>query len=518
MDSFKVALVPLSTALVSCTMLGPDFETPDAPVRDTWQPVEEASVTANSGEFDDWWVVFDDTNLNGIIDTAVQQNLSLRHAGVRIFEARAQLGIAAGAQYPQLQRARGGLAHVELSENSPNSNPLVDHSYRSADLGFDAAWELDLWGRLRRGVEAADANLLAEMAGYDDALVSLTAEVAKTYVALRTFEARLVIARENVAIQQRSLKIATVRYENGATSALDVEQAKTLLANTQASIPDLEIGLRQSENALSILLGVPPGGLEEFGSGEGEIPVVPIEVAVGIPADLLRRRPDIRRAERLAAAQSALIGLAKADLYPQFSLVGTVGLRSSDTGVSDIGDLFGGDSLEGGFGPSFQWNILNYGRIKNAVRVEDARFQQAVVNYRNTVLKAASEVENAIVAFTRGKQRVVFLNASVDAARRSVDLALIQYRDGTVDYTRVLDTQTFLVAQQDSYTAARGQVVRDLIATYKALGGGWQNRAKGGVLPESTRTAMETRTDWGELLRSDAPEPSPSGILRKPDW
>ncbi|MCZ6888377.1 MAG: TolC family protein, partial [Gammaproteobacteria bacterium] len=317
---------------------------------------------------------------------------------------------------------------------------------------------------------------------------------------------------------ERSLKIATVRFENGATTGLDVEQAKTLLANTRASIPDLEIGLHRAQNALSILLGVPPGGLSGFEGDTAKIPEAPVEIAVGIPADLIRRRPDIRRAELQAAAQSALIGIAKADLYPQFSLSGTVGLRASDTGISDLGDLFDGDSLQAGFGPSFQWNILNYGRIKNAVRVEDARFQQAVVIYQNTVLEAAREVEDALVAFVRGKQRVEFLKVSVVAARRSVDLALIQYRDGAVDYTRVLDTQTFLVGQQDSHTAARGQVVRDLIATYKALGGGWQVRGSTGVLPEATRQDMDARTDWGELLGSDAPETPSAGTLRKPDW
>lgn len=502
-------------------MLGPNFETPEAPVRDAWQPLETKTVSSSPSDLSTWWTVFDDATLNSLIDTAVRQNLPLQIAGIRIFQARAQLGIAVGRQYPQSQAGRGGLSHVELSENSPNSNPILDNSFNDVGIGFDAAWELDIWGRFRRGVEAADANLLAEVAGYDDALVSVTAEVASAYVAVRTFEARLAIARGNVAIQERSLKIATVRFENGATTGLDVEQAKTLLANTRASIPELQIGMRQAQNALSILLGLPPGDLADFGTGTGGIPAAPVEIAVGIPADLLRRRPDIRRAELQAAAQSALIGAAEADLYPQFSLIGTVGLRSSDTGVSDLGDLFEGDSIEAGIGPSFRWNILNYGRIKNAVRVEDARYQQAIVNYRNTVLRAAKEVEDALIAFVRGKQRVAFLQVSVESAQRSVDLALVQYRDGTVDYTRVLDTQTFLVDQQDAYTTARGLVIRDLIATYKALGGGWQVRAENGILPQTVIDDMGTRTDWGNLLQTDTPaevETETSGKLRKPDW
>ncbi|MGR8949574.1 MAG: efflux transporter outer membrane subunit [Gammaproteobacteria bacterium] len=519
MNKYKTALAISVLAINGCTMLGPDFQTPSAPISAAWQPLETESVSTISNDLAQWWTTFDDEVLNSLIERAVTQNLPLQIAGIRIFEARAQLGIATGSQYPQLQRARGGLTHIEASENSPNFSAVLDDSYRDVDIGFDAGWELDIWGRFRRGIEAADANLLAQIAGYDDALVSLTAEVANTYVALRTFEARLAIARENVVIQQRSLKIATVRFENGATSALDVEQAKTLLANTQASIPDLRIGLRQTQNALNILLGLPPGGLEAFETGTAEIPMAPAEVGVGIPADLLRRRPDIRRAELQAAAQSALIGVAQADLYPQFSLVGTVGLRSSDTGVSDLGDLFDGDSIEAGFGPSFSWNIFNYGRIKNAVRLEDARFQQAAINYKNTVLNAANEVENALVAFARGQERLKFLNDSVTAAKRSVDLALVQYRDGTVNYTRVLDTQTFLSAQQDSHTAARGRVIRDLIATYKALGGGWQIRATTGVLQEPVLNEMGQRTDWGDLLQGEAPEnPAGGKYLREPDW
>lgn len=312
-----------------------------------------------------------------------------------------------------------------------------------------------------------------------------------------------------MTIQERSLKIAQVRLDNGATKELDVEQTCTLLSNTQTSIPSFEIGLRQAQNALSILLGIPPGILPGLEIGTAAIPAAPVDVAVSMPADLLRRWPDIRRAELQAAAQSALIGIAKADLYPQFSLSGSVGLRSSDTGVSDLGELFDGDSLQTGFGPSFQWNIVNYRRIKNAVRVEDARFQQAVVSYRNTVLQGAREVEDGLVAL---------LEISVDAARRSIDLTLIQYRDGAVDYTRVLDTQTSLIAQQDSLTAANGQVIRHLIATYKALGGGWQMGATSGVLSEEVRQDTGSRTDWGGLLRSDTLEHLASGALRKPGW
>ena len=504
-----------------CTKLGPDFVQPDAPVADAWLQSSTPGVKADVAQQTEWWRAFGDPVLDVLIVRAYEQNLPLQIAGIRILEARAQLGVAVGSQYPQFQQARGGIGHVELSEHQPNASPQIDSNYRDVDIGFDAAWELDIWGRFRRGVEAADANLLAEVANYDDVLVSLTAEVANAYIVIRTFEARLVLARENVALQQRSLEIADVRFKNGITTELDVQQARTLLHNTQALIPALQIGLRQAKHGLSILLGIPPSDLQPVLSGAAMIPTASAEVAIGIPADLLRRRPDIRRAELQAAAQSAVIGVAVADLYPQFTLTGSLGLRSSDTGRSSVGDLFDGGSFEFGIGPSVQWNIFNYGRLKNSVRVEDARFQQAIVNYQNTVLQAAREVEDGLVAFLRGKEQIVFLTRSVEAARRSVDLALIQYRDGAADYTRVLDTQEFLVAQHDRLTETHGDVARSLVATYKALGGGWEIRSGKDFVNDDIKRQMDGRTDWGAVLDSGAKEPvknTDGEGLRKPDW
>ncbi len=498
-------------------MLGPDFETPSAPLAEDWRPLADMDVNTTSRDIAQWWTVLDDDVLSNLVERAAAQNLSLRVASLRIFEARAQLAIAVGNQYPQLQRLRGGLAQRRLAASDPNFNPIVGSSLRDVSVGFDAAWEIDVWGRLRRGVEAADATLMAEVAGYDDALVSLVAEVANSYVSMRTFEARLAIAHENMNIQKRSLKIATVRFENGVTSGLDVEQARTLLANTAASIPSLEIGLRQARNALSILLGSVPGELASLASGNGMIPVAPASVALGMPAELLLRRPDVRRAERRAAAQCALIGVALADLYPQFSLTANLGLQANDVLSNDLADLFDSDNFAAGVGPSFRWNILNYGRIKNAARVADARFQQAIVAYQDSLLQAAREVENALYSFVRGKQRVAILKESVAAARRSVELALVQYRDGAVDYTRVLDTQAFLLGQQDSYTAAQGKVVRDLISTYKALGGGWQASTSRELLPATLKHEMGTRTDWGELLELE-PSDLQTDQRRRPAW
>jgi NodT family efflux transporter outer membrane factor (OMF) lipoprotein len=503
------ALLTVTTALLSsaCATLGPEFVTPEAPVNADWRPLDGSDdlilPEERTDDFRAWWQSFEDPVLDALILRARGQNLSLQGAGLRILEARARLGIATGNRFPQVQAANGSLTQVRGSENAANYTPLLDNTFREATVGFDAGWELDVWGRFRRGIEAAEAGLRADVAGYDDALVSLTAEVANTYVLIRTFDERLALARANVAIQTRSRDIARVRFENGLTSELDLQQARALLANTQALIPQLETGLRQAQNGLSILLGTPPGGFEDLIGTEGTIPSTPDRVAIGMPADLLRRRPDIRRAELRAAAQSALIGLTRADLYPSFSLSGSVGFRAANTGASELGDLFSGDSFEAGGAPGFTWRILNYGRLTNAIRVEDARFQQAVVNYQNSVLQAAREVEDALVAFVRGRQRVEFLNAGVAAAERSVELALIQYRDGAADYTRVLNTQQALVAQQDELTAARGEVVRSLIAAFKALGGGWQLRADGELVDPDVQRAMSERTNWGRLLDAD---------------
>jgi NodT family efflux transporter outer membrane factor (OMF) lipoprotein len=508
--------------------VGPDFVRPDAPVAQTWIDSDDEKVVAEPEDYSQWWTVFNDPVLNNLIDRAYQQNLSLQIVGLRVLEARAELGFVTGQLYPQVQQARAAMTNVNIGDNTANTLAL-DPSYNDYEIGFDAAWELDFWGRFRRGIESADANLVASIADYDDVLVTLTAEVARTYVLIRTLEERIRLAQENVKIQQRSLEIADVRFEAGLVTELDFQQARSLLRDTQALIPLLETDLRQAKHALSVLLGLPPSELTEILGDPAAIPTAPAEVAVGIPAELLRRRPDIRSAELQAASQSALIGLAKADLYPHFTLAGSIGLRSSDNSVtraggaggSNFSDLFNSDSFELFAGPSLSWDIFNYGRLKNRVRVEDARFQQLVVNYQNSVLEAAREAEDAIVGFLRSQERVEFLADSVTASKRSVDLSLIQYREGVVDYQRVLDTERFLTAQQDSMTETMGSVALSLIAMYKALGGGWEIRAGNDFVPEGIKEEMKVRTNWGDLLEPEEHEPvaeEDRGKWRAPDF
>lgn len=490
-------------ALSGCKAIGPNFVRPDAPVADQWSETLENKVSHKKVVDDKWWANFNDETLNSLVDTAHQQNLTLQIAGIRIVEARARLGIAIGKTYPQHQQVRVGVSHVGLSDNQPNISPAVDTSYSDINAGFDIGWELDLWGRFKRGVEAADADLMVSVANYDDVMVSLTASVATAYTQIRTFEERLKIAKSNVEIQKSSLHITQVRFKNGVTTELDIQQARSLLLNTQASIPALQIGLQQSKHALSSLLGMLPGQVDALLSDQSTIPTASAEVAVGIPAELLRRRPDIRRAELQATAQSARIGIAEAELYPHFSLIGSIGLRSSDTFNSSLGDLFKLDSLETFAGPSLTWNLFNYGRIKNNVRVQDARLQQLIVAYQDTVLEASREVEDALVAFIRAKQQAELLEQSVEAATRSVDLALLQYRDGAADYQRVLDTQKVLLSQQDRHISKRGDIAISMVTLYKALGGGWQVGAKYDYIQKSTKDAMEQRTNWGGLLDND---------------
>jgi NodT family efflux transporter outer membrane factor (OMF) lipoprotein len=335
-----------------------------------------------------------------------------------------------------------------------------------------------------------------------------------------------VFARENVSLQEESLDVAAARFEFGAESELDVSQAKALLKQTQATIPPLEASLRQAKNALAILLGILPTQVQDILGPPKPIPTAPIEVAVGIPAELLRRRPDIRLAEFQAAVQSAQIGIAKADLYPSFSLVGSIGLQSSDKGGvlsnrANFSDLFTSGGITYFIGPSFQWPIFNYGRLKNNVRVQDARFQQLVVNYQNTVLQAFQDVEDATVGFLRTQEQTGFLSESVKHYKRSVELSLIQYNEGSTTYQRVIDAQRNLAQQEDTFASATGSVGTNLIALYKALGGGWELRLG------KDKEEMRQRTDWGNLLPpedlpEDREEQPPTGqavkVLYKPDF
>ncbi len=496
-------LLGVLSALSGCAV-GPDFTKPVATVPQQWRTQGAPQISTQTEADSAWWKAFGDPALDHLVELAYRQNLPLQIAGLRIVEARAQLGILTGQQFPQFQVATGNATAVGLSKNAANIANL-DRRYLDYQLGFDAAWELDFWGKYRRGVEAGAADLLASVADYHSALVSLTAEVVRTYVVIRTYEVLLEQAQENARLQEEGLQIAESRFRNGATSELDVAQAATLLESTRATIPQLEIGLEQARNALSTLLGQTTGDVETLLAGPKQIPKAPARVAVGVPAELLRRRPDVRSAELYAAAQCARIGVAKAELYPSFSLFGTIGLEASSRGQSH--NLFSLNSLAYSVGPRIAWPFLNYGRLKNGVRVEDARFQQLLVNYQNTVLKAAQEVADALTGFVNSQKAMASEQASVKAAQRAVEISLVQYREGAVDYQRVLDAQRSLLQQENSLAQTSSSVTTNVVALYKALGGGWEVRQGQPIVSEQMQGEMKNRTDWGDTLSQPrAPE------------
>jgi len=519
-------LLALALAIGGCTMVGPDYVKPSAPEPEKWIESGDPKIESKEVDFSRWWTVFNDPVLNELIESACQENLTVQIAGLRIMEARAQLGIAFGSQFPQQQQATGGASINQISKNDPNY-AKADKNYAIYQTAFGAVWELDAWGKFRRVVQAGVANLEASIANYDDIVVLLTAEVAGTYVNLRISEERLAVAIQNVEIQKRSLELVENQFNAGAVTQLDVFQARGLLRTTESTTPGFKTDIRQAKNALAVLLGKLPGKIDAIVGKPGHIPRVPVKIAVGIPAELLRRRPDIRLAERQLAAQSARIGVAKADLFPHFTLFGSVGLMSSsnvgyESNNSNFTDLFKTSRFIYSVGPGISWDIFNYGRITNKVRVEDAVFQELAVNYENTVLSAAQEVEDGMTAFLKSQNTVIFLADAVKAYRSAVDLSLIQYREGSVDYQRVIDTQQYLLRSEDQLTSTAGSVDLNLISLYKALGGGWELRKDKDFVPQNIKEEMERRTNWGNLLSPDKLEYPPSqdvkDIFHSPDW
>lgn len=341
--------------------------------------------------------------------------------------------------------------------------------------------------------------------------MTLTANVANYYISIRTLEKRLEIALQNVGTQKESLKIAQARFEGGTTSQRDVEQARSQLASTQATVPVLMSQVRQAKNALSVLLGMAPSGqIDQVVGKPKPIPSPPPQVVIGIPADLLRRRPDVREAEYNAIAQVAQIGVAKADLLPAFSLTGTFGPYSTNVGKNTLAEMFSWANRQGYFGPTVSWNFLNYGRLINQVRVQDARFQELLITYKNTVLSAQQDVEDNLTAFLRTQEQAAYLAESAEAAQNSLNLAVIQYREGITDFTTVLTAQQALLTDQDSLATALGNIASSLVGVYRALGGGWEIREGQNFVDEETRAQMRMRTNWDKLLTPPSgPPPTP---------
>jgi NodT family efflux transporter outer membrane factor (OMF) lipoprotein len=474
--------------------VGPNYQGAQASVAPHWIDETDARVRPQPADLTQWWSVFNDPVLNGLIECASRQNLSLREAGFRILEARAELGITEGRMLPQVQQANASYTRLNFS----GANPLtysVNNATASATfdgftgpitvnngqfalvppvgneswgLGMNLAWELDFWGRFRRAVVAAEDTLEAHCADYNGVMVTLLADVAMNYVKLRTYQREIQVTRENIALQRHSMEIARRRFEEGQANDRDLNEARSTLAETEALIPGFERQLRAAANRLCVLMGIPPANLESQ-LGVGPIPSVPTAVVVGVPADLLRRRPDICRAERLAAAQAEQIGIAEANLYPIFSINGSLGYSAAS-----FSQLFQSTAFAGTIGPGVQWNILNYGRIRNNMKVQEDKFQELLVVYQRMVLQAAEEVETGVSNFLREQERSKLLDESVNAEQLAVNTVLKQHAAGAVDFLTVDTYQRYLVGKQDAQAQVQGAVAGYLIEVYRALGGGWK--------------------------------------------
>ena len=457
-------------ALLGGCAVGPNYHPPETATPQQWSSPLAGGETNGAPADAAWWKTFNDPELDSLIARAAQSNLTLHAAAARVREARAARSVAAADFGPTINTS-AAYQRERLSANGfpefPPGIPLDGNVYQA---GFDAAWELDVFGGARRAVEAANAAIESSEFGERDVLVSLQGEVARNYIGARGYQRRLVIARQNIAAQQEVLDLTRDRFKAGLSGDLDVQQASALLAATQAQLPPLEAGFKQSVYRLGVLLGLAPGALVDELSDDAPIPATPPEVPAGLPSDLLQRRPDIRVAERNLAAANAQIGVATADLFPKFSLTGDVGLQSVGTS-----DWFTGGSRFWSAGPTVQWRIFDMGRIRANIRIQNARQEQALAGYELSVLSAMEDVENALTAYAKEQTRRESLVTAAEASQQALDISQQLYKNGLADFLRVLDAQRSLYANQEALVLSDQDVAQDLVALYKALGGGWED-------------------------------------------
>ena len=525
----RVAVVASLVLPLAACAVGPDFVSPTAPLADNFTAANSHSIKTDHQDYRDWWSAFHDPTLTRLVQIAYNQNLTLLSAGTRVLQARAVLGIAVGEFYPQVQQGAGNLMYngpappprSQLPIPPPNSfGPIRLPSRRLGNWTSGANSDA--------GLNPPTAAYLASIANYDQVLVTLLGDVAVTYIGIRTTAQLIAIARDNVRKEEDSLKIARAKYQGGSTSELDVYQATTVLEATASAIPQLEIQLEQGRDALCVLLGIPPQSLGHLLARSHRIPTPPYTIAVGIPADLLRRRPDIAAAELAALAQSAQIGIAESQLYPAISISGTFGGTASTTNAHNLGEIFKSTGVAYAGGPAFQWNILNYGQITNNVRLQDATLQQLLVDYQNAVLAAQQQVDDGISTFLLSRSQAEDLRRSVVAANGTLKVATEQYDAGGTDFTTVLVAEQNLFQVESGLAVARANVSLGATAIYRALGGGWQIREDSAFVTAGTSAQMRARTNWDNLLppadetQPPAPGlPSPADLgpsVRPPQW
>ena len=461
----------LIASLLGGCAVGPDYEKPEIETPDQWYAAAVGvSPLEPSAPIQAWWELFNDPVLNTLIDEARQSNLTLQAAFASVREARARLAFAGGQNLPEVG-VGGEVTATKLSDNGVFNQMAPPGGFQSQGMmvfGLDAAWELDLFGRIRREVEAEGARFEASVEEYRDIMVSLYAEVALTYIEIRTYQAQIANAEENIKVQEQSLELADERFKDGLTSQLDVEQAKSNLFATKAAVPNFRIHLNAALNRMAVLCGKDAGSLRTLIGDTATLPEPTMSIEAGVPADLLRQRPDIRKAEREAAAATAMIGAAKANLYPKFAIKGSIGLESHS-----VSSFFDSSSIVWTAAAPIHWNIFTGGRVMNDVRMKEAQRDQAILNYRQSVLYALEEVENALVSYHESHIRRGFLVQAIDGTKASVELVTIQYENGLTDFDNVLNMQRTLYDQEHKLISSQMESLQSIVALYKALGGGW---------------------------------------------
>lgn len=513
-------LTIMTCLLLNGCMVGPDYKEPKKPVTKHWLNTS-TSIKETPIHDAKWWNVFHDDNLTALIHQGYQNNLTVQSAGVHVLQARAELAQSVGELYPQQQAITGNYQYNRIGGSSLQN--VLPPSFITALLGFTSSWEVDFWGKYRRAIQSQDALFLSSFAAYDNALVTLTADIASIYIKIRTTQRQIEVTQQNIELQSMSLRLTKSRYNAGQVSLLDVEQASTELSETQASLSKLVSELQSQKDALGVLLATTPDQVDTVLQKKSKIPVAPRQVATDIPVSTLERRPDIYQAREEAIAQSASIGAVKANLYPAFSLSGTFAFASNNISGSAVSNLFSWSNRTITAGPGVNWSIFNYGQITNAVRAQDAVFQQALLKYLNLVLQAQQEVQDNITRFIEAKKSEQYLIKAVRSAIMATKLTIIRYREGEVDYISVLYAEQQQLRVQTSLANAQGEVPLALVALYRALGGGWQIRECNDIVPQSIKKDMAARTNWGTLLNQPNHEP-PTTKQRKieqtylPSW
>jgi outer membrane protein, multidrug efflux system len=477
-SSYLILSAALLAAAAGCAV-GPDYHQPAASAPSHWSETLSGGEAPAAADETAWWHTFNDPELDSLIDRAVRSNLDLRIAQARVREARARYGIASSALAPSAS-ASGADSRQQESHHQPviGSVPLppgVPFDNQVYQAGVDASWEIDVFGGHRREVEAAQAQVGASQNDRRATLMVLLGDVARNYVDVRAYQRRLAIAVENIGAQRQGLAIARNRFAHGLATDLDVEESSTLFAQTQAEVPALEAALQASTHRLDVLLGQEPGALHAELSARAPIPAAPEVVPVGLPSDLLLRRPDVLRAERQLASSTANIGVATSDLFPKFSLTGAAGYQSVSAG-----DWFSSSSSFWSIGPSVQWKIFDAGRVRSNIRVQDARQEEALDAYERTVLTAFEEVENGLVSYANDQVRRQSLKEAVASSRKSLDLANRLYAGGLTDFLRVLEAERSLYSAEDNLAQSDKAVSENLIDLYESLGGGWQKYEQAG--------------------------------------